>query len=300
MAKRLVKNSVVLAAVGATPTTSNVVDISDVFVPSFGTKSGEYKQFDGQMGTTKTWIDKDYLTVNGTISAFLKSNGGGANVPLLDEMFKMSGLDGAAADLDGDGVNDAYIYTPNSQELATGEIIWYLDGIKRHFTGVSANLKLDFEVGAPAKASFDIQGYSDTPTEEANPSVTLDSNNIFVVTAMQAVTLSGTTLSVTSCSFDMGNQINEIYAIGDKTFYRSDFAAKVSITEKVGNDITFWSEFLSGQIKSIEVTLTDGVGNSFIFSAPTLSYTNINESGTDELEVTREFLASNDFSITYK
>ncbi|BAF69587.1 hypothetical protein [Nitratiruptor sp. SB155-2] len=299
MAKRLVKNSVVLAAVGATPTTSNVVDISDPFSPSFTTKTGEYKQFDGQMGTTKTWVDGDYLVASGTISAFLKSNGGGANIPKLDELFKMAGLTGQAVDTDGDAVNDTYIYSPNSDELATGEVIWYLDGMKRHFTGVSANLKLDFEVGAPAKAQFDIQGYSDTPVEEANPAVTLDDNEIFVVTSAQAVTVSGLTLSVTSVSFDMGNQINEIYAIGDKSFYRSDFAAKVSITEKVGNDIGYWSEFLSGAIKSLEVTLSDRSGNKFVLHLPTLSYTNISESGTDELEATREFLASNDFTITY-
>jgi len=299
MAKRLVKNSVILAAVGATPTASNAVDISDAFQPSFSTKSGEYKQFDGKMGTTKTWVDKDYLSVSGTISAFLRSNGGGANIPKLDEMFKMAGLTGAAVDTDSDGTNDAYVYTPNSDELANGEIIWYLDGIKRHFTGVSANLKLDFEVGAPAKASFDIQGYSDTPVEEANPSVTLDDNDLLVVTSMQAVTLSGTTLSVTSCSFDLGNQINEIYAISDKSFYRSDFTAKVSITEKVGSDIGYWAELLSGQVKSLEIELTDRAGHKFVLHLPTLSYTNVNESGTDELEATREFIASNDFTITY-
>ncbi|WP_281950276.1 hypothetical protein [Nitrosophilus kaiyonis] len=300
MAKRLVKNSVILAAVGTTPTTANVIDINDPFSPSFTTKTGEYKQFDGQMGTTKTWIDGDYLAVSGTIGAFLKSNGGGTNIPKLDELFKMAGLTGSAADTDNDGTDDAYKYIPNSDELATGEVVWYLDGIKRHFTGVSANLKFNFEVGAPAKAQFDIQGYSDTPVEEANPSVSLDSNNIFVVTAAQAVTLSGNTIPVTNVDFDMGNKINEIYAIGDKTFYRSDFTAKVSITEKVGADLGYWSEFLNGNIKSLEVTLTDGLGNQFIFSAPTLSYTNINEGGSDELEVTREFLASNDFSITYK
>ena len=205
--KRLVKNQVLLAKVGGTPDTTNVVSLVEPFSPSFDFKSGEYRELDGKMGTTKTYVIGDYVAVSGTLSSYLRTNGGGANVPKLDEMFKMSGFDGVALDTDGDDKDDTYRYTPNSDELANGTIIFYLDGIKRTFSNVSANLKFSFEVGMPAKVEFDIKGFSTAPVSEANPSVNLDENELFIVTSAQAVTLSGNTLQLTKVDFDMQSDI---------------------------------------------------------------------------------------------
>jgi len=300
MSKRLVKNQVLLARVADTPDENFVVDMSEPFNPSYEVKSGDYKALDGKMGTTKTWVVPDYMAVSGSFNCMLKDNGGGDTAPLLDEMFKMSGFDGEAVDTDADDTTDAYRYTPNSSELASGQMIFYLDGIKRTFSGVSANLKFDFEVGTPAKVSFDIKGFSNTGTEEANPSVTLDENALFVVSSVQAVTFSGGTIALTKCSFDLGNDIKEIYAIGQKEFYRADFKAKVSLTEKAGSDISYWDDFLSGAVKSLEVELESVNGHKFKFVVPSMSYINVNESGSDELEVTREFYCGSDFYFEFK
>jgi len=299
MSKRLVKNQVLLARVADTPDENFVVDMSEPFTPSYEVKSGNYKALDGKMGTTKTWVVPDYMAVSGSFNCMLKDNGGGDSKPLLDEMFKMSGFDGEAVDTDDDDETDTYRYTPNSSELANGNIIFYLDGIKRSFSGISANLKFDFEVGTPAKVSFDIKGFSDKGVEEANPSVTLDSNALFVVSSVQAVTFSGDTIALTKCSFDLGNSIQEIYAIGQKEFYRSDFSAKVSLSEKVGSDISYWDDFLSGAVKSLEVELESVNGNKFKFVVPSMSYINVSESGSDELEVSREFYCGNDFYFEF-
>jgi len=301
MAKRLINNSVVLAKVGKTPAVTDVVNISSAFTPSFTAKSGNYKQFGGNMGGEKQWVVSDYLSVNGSLECFLRANGGGgAEIPKLSEMFKMCGLDETVTD------DEKVTYTPNNSEIGTGQITYYLDGMKRDLNGLSSNLKLGFSVGEPVKATFDIQGFSNRPSSLNNPDVTLDESDLFIVTSISAVSLSGATLQLTKCDFDLGNEIKEVYAIETKEFYRSDFTPKISLTEKAGEDISFWADFLDGNIKKIEIELTSKSGKKFTFKADNLAYTNVNEAdGDGVVEITRDFICQaknglDNFSMEFK
>ncbi len=305
MAKRLTEKQVVLAKSGGTPGVADAVDLSAPFQPTYGTKTGQYKQLTGKMGGEKNYVVGEYLTVSGTLEALLKSNGGGANLPKLSQLLKMSGLDENA-----DANNNNVTYTPNSSEISDGQIVFYMDDAKREFTGVCVNLKIDFEVGAPAKASFDIQGYSTRPVEEANPSVNLDCNELFIVDSVQAVTVGGATLNLTKASFDMGNRINEIYALDQKEFYRSDFAPKITLTDNaVKGDNAHWTDFLDGNIKAINIVLTSKSGNKFTFSAPSCRYIDLGEADdAGKVAITRTFAletacggsGGDNFSIKYE
>ena len=306
MAKRLTEKQVLLAKVGGTPDATNVVDLDGVFIPSLSGKTGEYKQLDGGMGGTKGYTVDDYLSVSGTLSCNLRGNGGGATLPKLSDMLKMCGLDESLVDSDSDGTNDTVVYTPNDTEIANGSVLFYLDGEKREFSGVSANLKLDFEVGTIAKTSFDISGFSSLSSAEDNPAVTLDSNDVFIVKSISAVTLSGGTLNLKKASFDMGNQMQEIYAISQKEFYRSDYKPTITLEDNaIKGDTSHWDDFLNGNLKSISILLTSKSGNTFTFTADNCRYTEVSESDdSGKVGLSRKFsLEKNgvtpNFSIAY-
>jgi len=286
MAKRLTEKQVFLAKVGGTPSTTDVVDLDSVFIPSLSGKTGEYKQLDGGMGGTKGYVVDDYLSVSGTLSCNLRGNGGGETLPKLSEMLKMCGLNEVV-----DSDNHKVTYTPNDTEIANGSVLFYLDGEKREFSGVSANLKLDFEVGTIAKTSFDISGFSSLSSAEDNPSVTLDSNDVFIVKSISAVTLSGGTLNLKKASFDMGNQMQEIYAISQKEFYRSDYKPTITLEDNaIKGDTSHWDDFLNGNLKSISILLTSKSGNTFTFTAENCRYTEVSESDdSGKVVISRKF-----------
>jgi len=301
MAKRLTEKQVLLAKVGSTPDATNVVDLDSAFIPSLSGKTGEFKQLDGGMGGTQGYTVDDYLSVSGTLSCNLRGNGGGETIPKISEMLKMCGLDEVA-----DSDNHKVTYTPNDTEIANGSVLFYLDGEKREFSGASANLKLDFEVGTIAKTSFDISGFSSLSSAEDNPAVTLDSNDVFIVKSISAVTLSGGTLNLKKASFDMGNQMQEIYAISQKEFYRSDYKPTITLEDNaIKGDTSHWDDFLNGNLKSISILLTSKSGNTFTFTADNCRYTEVSESDdSGKVGLSRKFsLEKNgstpNFSIVY-
>lgn len=301
MARRLTEKQVFLAAIGAAPTTSNAVDLREKVMPEVKTKTFDYKVLNGKMGNTKSAVISDYLTYTASVSAFVKAHDG-SNAPKLSAMLKMCGLNESV-----DANTGVVTYTPKSDEIASGEIVHYIDDKKYVAHKASANLKIDFEIGNPAVATFDISAFCDEPIEEANPSVNpFDSNAIFVVDSIQAITLSNVVLQVQKASFDFGNQIDEEYLIGTKEFLRSDFEPKITIEDReIKGDLSHWSDFLSGNIKAIEILLTAG-SRKFRLKANNARYIDVGESDdngkglvsrTFRLEPTN---GDDNFTITYE
>ena len=303
MARILTDRQVVLAAYNATPTTDNVVTVSEWSSLSPKVKTTEVKELGRGLGSTTNYAIADWTTVEGSITALLR----GGLPPKLAEMYKICGLV-EEDDTDSNGNITASHFYPAETPVTAGNLIVYQDGLKRTISGVAGNLKISFSVGDMVKATFDIKGFTDAePTSEANPAVTLDNNQIFITESISAVTIGGDSFEIESVDFDMGVDIKEIYAIGAKEYQITDYKPVLSIknySDKTNQ--THWADIKNGNIKAISIVLTNGAGNKFTFTANACKLTDVTESdNSGNIEESRTYLCEKDsngknFEITYE
>jgi len=265
MARQLSNKQLLLAKYGGTPTAGDVVTLGDYAFVNPTPASIDYKDVGlGVLGSQKSVINDDLTTVDISATANLRGNGGGATAPKIGEMLKICGLEEII-----DTANDNVTYQPADVFPNTGTLISYLDGTKRTIEGVVGNLKIDFTVGEIAKATFELKGFTDLePTLEANPAVTLDTNGLFIVKSVSAVTIAGNTIPLKSGSLDFGMDIQQIYAIGNKEYATMDYAPTFTIEQikERGNE-SHWADIKMGALKEVQVQLTNADGNTFTFIA---------------------------------
>ena len=303
MAKQLRSRTILLAKNGGAPSSTDVVNITSLSL-SFETKGGDFKEMRGFQGGKQNYKVKDYRLASGTIETMLRSNGGGSALPKLTELFLMCGLQYSQ-----DDTNNLVTFTPKTGEVGTGTLVRYMDDEKETIENVTLNLKFDFEVGYPIKASFDFKGFAQMPQVENNPTdITLDTNDLFIVDGISVVTLSGAVLNMTKASFDLGNSLQEIYATGLKEIYREDYEPTLTIEDiKVKGDNAHWSDLLAGNIKSVSIKLQSADGSSsFEFNAPKCRYIDVSEDDVNGATgLSRKFAleavsGDENFSFTYK
>jgi hypothetical protein len=281
--------NVVLLKYGATPNATNVVNIEDFVNIAPDVKTEEYKEFDGDLGNTKSYIDPEHTTCDFTIKAKLRGNDKtGANPdtpPAITNLLKASGLKETITD-DSD-----VTYTVNQESLSPATAIVYVDGKKRVADGIVCNFKLSGEVGSCAMVEFSAKGYTDIlDVNEANPDVSLDSEALMIVNKVSAVSVGGNTFNLESFDFDLGNDIQDIYAVGLAQFERSNFDAKISLTGYKDSADTTWADLSSQDLKSIVITLGNGTGKTVtltIDSARPLTPSESDKSG--KMSITKEF-----------
>ena len=303
MARILTDRQVILAAYNATPTTDNVVTVSEWSSLSPKVKTTEFKELGRGLGSTTNYAIADWTTVEGSITALLR----GGLPPKLAEMYKICALV-EEDDTDSNGNITASHFYPAETPVTAGNIILYQDDLKRTISGVAGNLKISFNVGEMVKAVFDIKGFTDAePVNEANPAVTLDNNQIFIVESISAITIGGSSFEVESVDFDMGVDIKEIYAIGAKEYQITDYKPTLNI--KAYSDKTnqsHWTDIKNGNIKAVSIVLTNAAGNKFTFTANACKITDISEAdNSGNIEDTRTYLLEKDangknFEITYE
>lgn len=275
MAKQLTSNQTLLAKYGGTPDATNVVTMSENVFFSPKVKNGETNDIGTGAGSGKGYVVPDWTTVDGTISLNLRASGAAGDAPACAEMLKICSL---AETIDA-GVSAAY--NPSVPLSSNGTIVDYIDGAKRTITGVVGNLKASFRIGEIAKITADIKGFTDAaPSAEANPTVTLDSNSNMIVTSVDAVTIGGTTINLTSADFDMGAVIEESYATGnEKEFYIQDFKPTITLNDiKAKGNEAHWTDLSAGNIKEIIITLGSTGGKIAEFKASYCSYFDVGES----------------------
>ncbi|WP_201353821.1 phage tail tube protein [Hydrogenimonas urashimensis] len=278
MAYQLTNKQVLLAKYGGTPTTSDVVTLAENTFFNTTIKNGTIKEIGtGALGAEKGFVIPDWTAADGTITAIMKATGAAGTPPKLSEMYKICGL---TETIDTTAGEEKVTYTPMTQMGQTGEIISYIDGEKRTITGVVSNLKINFTVGELVRIAFDIKGFTDAePVLEANPSATIDGNSNFVVKSVSAVTIDGATINLTSADFDLGNQIDEIYAIGKKEYVITDFMPTITINEiKQRDSIDHWTDLKNENVKAFVVSLGSSSGEKVTFTANYCKYSGINES----------------------
>jgi len=303
MARILTDRQVVLASYNATPTTDNVVTVSEWSSLSPKVKTTEVKELGNGLGGTKSYAISDWTTVEGSITALLR----GGLPPKLAEMYKICGLV-EEDETDSNGNVTASHFYPAETPVTAGNLIVYQDGLKRTIIGVAGNLKISFAVGEMVKAIFDIKGFTDAePISEANPAVTLDNNQIFITESISAVTIGGDSFEIESVDFDMGVDIKEVYAIGVKEYQITDYKPVLSIKNYSDkSNQSHWADIKNGNIKAISIVLTNAAGNKFTFTANACKLTDVTESdNSGNIEESRTYLLEKDasgknFEITYE
>ena len=303
MARILTDRQVILAKYNGSPGADDVVTVSEWSSLSPKVKTTEVKELGRGLGSTTNYSIADWTTVEGSITALLR----GGLPPKLAEMYKICGLvEEDETDANGN-ITKVHFY-PAETPVTAGNLIVYQDGLKRTISGVAGNLKISFSVGDMVKATFDIKGFTDAePVSEANPSVILDDNQIFIVDSISAITIGGSSFEIESVDFDMGVDIKEIYAIGAKEYQITDYKPVLSIKNYSDkSNQSHWADIKSGNIKAISIVLTNAAGNKFTFTANACKLTDVTESdNSGNIEESRTYLLEKDsngknFEIVYE
>ena len=302
MAVQQTSKNIVLFKYNGTPTVADVLTLDgNVFInPKVG--SGEYKEVgNGFMGNTKSFVDEHHVTAAFDISVNIKKSTAGTP-PSISSLLKASGLSETITA----GASVSYMV---GGTLSPSQAIVYIDGYKRAVTGVYTNFKITGKVGEIAKSTFSASGASDmVSVAESNPTVTLDTNVVVIVSKVSAVTVGGTSVNCTDFEFDLGNKINEIYAMGQSEYYLEDFSPTLTLTAiKVkGTDEQAWVDFGMGAIKEIIITLGAGAGGVVELKASNCVLNEVTESDdAGKVKIVRKFKAqanigNDNFSLTWK
>lgn len=287
------KNSVLFKYNGA-PDASNVVNIEENVMVSPNIDSKEYKEFDGELGNTKSYFDDEHTTTSFNVKAKLRGNDktglAPETPPAVADLLKACGMTETVGAAD-------VTYTPNHGVVSPSQAIVYVDGKKRSVDGIVGNFKLSGTVGECAMVEFELQGYTDiADSDEANPSVTLDSETLMVVKSVSAVTEDGTTFNLKSFDFNLNNEIIDIYAISLAKFERVNFDPKISLTGyRDSTDTTSWTELAAQTTRAVAIELGSGTGKTVtltIDSAMPISNSESDDSG--KLSITKEFRCEKD------
>lgn len=283
------KKNIVLFKYGGTPTTSDVVNIEEFVNVAPDIKTQEYKELDGELGNTKSYIDDEHTTTNFSLQAKLRGNDktGAApdTPPAISNLLKSAGLSETVT------ASSDVTYTINHGTLSASQATVYLDGRKRLVDGIVSDFKLTGEVGLCAKVEFTCSGYTNIAfVGEANPAVTLDSEALMIVNKISAVTIDGSTFNLKSFDFGVNNEIIDIYAVDLAKYERVDLDPKISLVGYEDSTSTAWADLAAQGLKSIVITLGSGAGKTVelkIDSAMPTTNTENDDSG--KLGITREF-----------
>ncbi len=277
MAYQLTSRQVLLARQGGTPTPSDVVTLAENVFFKTTIKNGTIKEIGtGALGAEKGYVITDWTTAEASVPVILKATGAAGTPPKIAQMLKLCGL---TETVDTTSGSENVTYTPMTSIGSAGEIISYIDGEKRTISGVVANLKLSFTVGELVRAVFDVKGFTDAePVLEANPTAATDTNSNFIVESVSAVTIGGATINLTNADFDLGNKIDEIYAVGKKEYVITDFMPTITIRDiKQRDSVDHWTDLKNGNVKEFIVSLGSASGQKFKFTASYCKYSDIGE-----------------------
>lgn len=297
---QLTSKGALLAKFGGVPTPAEVVTLSENASIKVSVKTGSFKDVgNGSLGNEKSYSVPDMTTADITASASLAPTADATTPPALSEMLRACGL------VETIGI-DNVAYAPFVGMVNTATLVNYMDGEKRTVTGVSLSMAINFTVGELAKVSFSGNGFTaPEPTVEANPAVTLDGNGKFIVDSVQAVTLGGSVINLESADFDLGNNIQQLYAVGKKEYYIADFAPTIKVKDIKQKDVTtHWTDIKNGAINAFIIVLTNGA-RTFTLTAPNCSYSALDESDNNgAVSIDRTFrceesAGSDNFEIKY-
>lgn len=302
MNQKTLKN-VVLVKSGGVPVAGDVITTNGLVFVNPKIKSGNYKDMgNGMMGATKTYIDPNWVTAEFDIPVQMKKASALGVAPSIDELLKIVGLAETIT------ASTKVEYKPGGT-VGTGQVKVYTDGYVRALTGATGNLKISGKVGEPLGAVFSVKGFMTSPEAiaEANPTVTLDIGMAPIVTKVTVFTVGGAQLNADSFDFDIGNKINELYAMDLSEYQMEDFDPTITVTAvKVkGTDEAAWVDFAAGTVRAIIIQV-GAVGSMVEISIPYAMLKDVAENDdAGNVKISRTFRAqasagNDNYTITYQ
>lgn len=294
-----------IAKIGATPSATDVVTTNGLVFVNPKVKTTEYSDVgNGAMGAKKTAIDPNYITAEFDIPVQIKKASALGVAPSLSSLWKMCGLSETIT-----ASTKVEYKLGGTSNLGQGQIKSFTDGYSRTVTGIAATAKISGKIGDPLGATFSIKGFltAAAPVAEANPTVTLDTLQAPLVSKVTVLTSGGSTLNADSFELDIGNDIGDIYAVGQSEFYLKDFDPSLTVTavKVAGTDDAAWTDFLAGTVRAIVIQV-GSAGGMIEITAPNAFLKEVSEADeSGYVKITRTFRlqasAGNDnFQITYK
>jgi len=295
MAKQITDKCVALFKYNASVSASNAITLISTPFLTPDVKSQEYKEIgSGKLGQSKTYVDEQNTTVEFDLELMLRGNDKTGKtpttIPAVAELLKSCGLSQTI------GTNDV-VYSPNHDYISPSEAKVYIDDYARKVSGAISNMKISGAVGECAKIVFNVSGFT-TPqaTAQKNPTVTLDTQALMIVSKISAITLDGTTLNVENFEFDLGNENVNVYAVGVSEFIRKDFAPKITLSGiKTKGDETGWTDLVASSVKKIVITLGNAVGKQVTINASQANTSQMSEQDNDGMvNFSRTFILEGD------
>lgn len=271
--QQTLKNTVLFKQ-GSAPSATDVVTLDGLVFVNPKVAGGEYSDIgNGQMGNTKSFVDPNMVTAEFDIVTVGRGGGAAGTAPKIAELLKSCGL----AETINAGSSVSYT---TGGSLASGQCQVFTDGYQRLITGAMLDLKVGGKVGEQAKFTFSVKGYTDAvATAMANPSVTLDTANPPIVSSATVFTVGGGSIPITEFEFALGNQIQSLYAVGQKQYYLQNFDPTINIKAiKVKGTEAHWSDLLAGNIKSVQIVIGSVAGQIIEIDAPYAKPKEVSES----------------------
>ncbi|MDD5212341.1 MAG: hypothetical protein PHV62_07985 [Sulfuricurvum sp.] len=238
MAMQQTLKNTVLFKQGTAPAATDVVTLNGLVFINPKVAGGDYSDIgNGQMGNTKSYVDPNMVTAEFDIVTVGRGGGAAGTVPKIAELLKACGLAETIT------ASTKVEYKPGGA-LTAGQCQVFTDGYQRLITGIMNDLKIGGKIGEFAKFTFSAKGYTDaTATALANPGVTLDTANPPVISSATIFTLGGGAIPITEFDFALGNQIQSLYAVGQKEYYLQNFDPTIKVkTVKVKGTETHWTD----------------------------------------------------------
>ncbi len=277
MAKSITDKTVVLFKYNGTPLPANAITAANTPFVKPSIKQQTYKDVGtGKLGASKTYFDENQTDTSFDIEILLrgsdKTGTAPKTAPKIAELLKAAGLTETQGTVD-------ITYTPNHGYVLPSTCYVYQDDEKRSVTGAIADMKIEGSVGQAAKVTFSVQGFTlPTPAVETNPTVTLDTNSLMIVSKITAITLGGTALNITKFELSLNNETKLDYATAMSEFVRKDFAPKIKLSGiKTKGDLTPWTDLIATSVKEIIITLGSGAGKTVTITATQASTSDMEE-----------------------
>ena len=212
---------------------ANFIEVSEEFVINPSPTVEEFNRISGKLGTTDSYTDTCHAVFNQSVTHMMRSTNTAADaldtVPEYGQLLTLCGFT-ETVDTTTPGA-ETVTYT-NSQTPVRGSGVAYVDGKKFTMTdSLVGDATFNFSIGKAAMLDVSLQGFLDNagvPTNEATPSVTLNTEPTMIVSCGDIITAGGTAVSADNISITMGADIQELYALGLKEFNVNDYVIKLT------------------------------------------------------------------------
>lgn len=299
--QQTLKNAVLFKQ-GGVPDETNVITLDGLVFLNPKVGSGDYSDIgNGQMGNTKSFTDENNVTAEFDIPVIGRGGGTAGTSPKIANLLKCCGL--AETITAGTKVE----YKPGG-DLTRGQCKVYTDGYVRLVEGIMCDMEISGKVGDLARIVFSAKGYTTAkPTAEANPIVTLDTENPPIISSATAFTVGGGTINISEFKFSLGNSLQSLYAVDKKEYYLQDFDPSVTTKAiKTKGNETHWDDYVAGNVKVIQIVIGTVPGQIIQIDIPFAKPKEVSESDSNGVVVydqtyrCQSSVGNDNFTLTFK